>query len=319
MTKAGILTFPVYDPLVWGWLMFTLRLRNFWESAGNPNGFFANLAQRAFEDRVRVVCDHEPADLEIVAAYPSTKALIFGRLKSKLMHPKTDFRWTDQNFIRPKMRRSIWFTAENLRPPASDDWSGFLSFEMDSLGGRNAYLPLWMLDLEDFNPEGQTTIESMISPREPKLERLGFACAFMGNPEPMRLHALKALKSIGRVDVYGRAFGRPVRDKVLTARNYRYILSFENDLYPGYVTEKALDGIRTGCIPIYRGADPALYFNTKAMIDCGLSLDLTALIARIQELESDTSQRASILEQPVLTRRPTLDSAISLLRRTLDE
>lgn len=305
--------------MIWRLGMFTLRLRNFWPEASSPTGFFAQLAQRAFEEPIRIVTGRESADLEVVAASPSTRSRILGRLKSKAARPKTDSRWGDHASVRPKLRRSIWFTAENLRPPAREDWSGFLSFDQESLGGRNAYLPLWLIDLRDFNADGRTTIEDLVSTRDPDLKRPGFACAFIGNPEPMRFHAVKELRSIGEVDVYGRSVGRPVTDKFSIARNYRYIMCFENDLYPGYVTEKVLDGVRSGCLPIYRGIDSASFFNPQAMMNCSSQLEFESLVCRVRELESDWTLRASMLEQPVVSRRPTIDSAISLMRRILDD
>ena len=42
------------------------------------------------------------------------------------------------------------------------------------------------------------------------------------------------------------------------ARNYRYFLCFENDLYPGYVTEKPIEAWASGSVPLWRGIDPDL-------------------------------------------------------------
>ena len=43
-------------------------------------------------------------------------------------------------------------------------------------------------------------------------------------------------------------------DKLSTIRNYKFALCFENGSYPGYITEKIIDCLVAGVIPVYRGA-----------------------------------------------------------------
>lgn len=213
----------------------------------------------------------------------------------------------------------MWFAAENVRPPFEGDWSAFLSFETDSLQGRNAYLPLWLLDLADFNDFGDLRLQDLLTTRAADPDREGFACAFIGNPEPMRLHAVNQLSQIGPVDVFGRAVGRPVPSRAQVARSYRYVLCFENDVYPGYVTEKVLEGARTGCVPLYRGGDLDGIFNRDARIDCTPPQSLQDLVMEVTRLEACYEERVQMLTSPVLRTRPSLDEAVSLIRRVLDE
>lgn len=67
------------------------------------------------------------------------------------------------------------------------------------------------------------------------------------------------------VDVYGHGwppdlpnYRGPVVSKQWTLRNYRFALVFENQLQPGYVTEKLLDCFEAGTVPIYWGAPDVL-------------------------------------------------------------
>lgn len=46
-----------------------------------------------------------------------------------------------------------------------------------------------------------------------------------------------------------------VSSKRTVLRQYRFCICYENAVYPGYVTEKMLDAMFAGCIPIYQG-DP---------------------------------------------------------------
>jgi len=50
-------------------------------------------------------------------------------------------------------------------------------------------------------------------------------------------------------------------------RPYKFMIACENCHVDGYVTEKIINGMLAGCIPIYSGApDIAKYFNPKSMI-----------------------------------------------------
>jgi len=299
--------------------VIALRLRRFWPGASRDGAFFSRLVASALDDRVRLVGSSSAADLEIVSGQVSSVAALRSRATAAILHPRSDVRWADQKLVRPGHRRSIWYTGENIRPPATDSWSGFLSFDLDPLGGRNAYLPLWQVDLSDFTAYGTLTIESLLSPRDVELDRPGFVCAFIGNPEATRIHALEALRALGPVDVFGKSVGRPVVDKITLAQHYRYVLSFENDLYPGYVTEKALDGSRTGCILLYRGLDSGHYLNSSSMVNLAELRDIESLVRRVEELELHEDERAELLKSPVLTRAPDLEPAMDLIRRVMND
>jgi hypothetical protein len=135
----------------------------------------------------------------------------------------------------------------------------------------------------------------------------------------MRFHAINALERLGPVDVFGKSVGKPVPSKSAVARGYRYILSFENDLYPGYVTEKVLDGARTGCVPLYRGIDYFGDLNPKCMVNVTPELSLSGLTDRVASLEADAELRAQLLSEPTLQHRPNRDASIELIRRVLDD
>jgi hypothetical protein len=70
-----------------------------------------------------------------------------------------------------------------------------------------------------------------------------------------------ARKWTNEVDVYGGAWPADLpswkgmcADKIAVARRYQYALVMENQRQPGYVTEKLLDAVAAGCVPIYWGA-----------------------------------------------------------------
>ena len=141
--------------------------------------------------------------------------------------------------------KSVWYTGDNIRPPGGS-WDGYLTFDLDPLGGRNAYFPHWweyvgVLDSKKMSYSGlDLDTETLMQERAPDLDRTEFACAFIGNPTPVRFHGIDALRKVGRVDVYGNSVGKPVKSKIEVAKHYRFVMCFENDLFPGYTTEKPL-------------------------------------------------------------------------------
>jgi len=70
------------------------------------------------------------------------------------------------------------------------------------------------------------------------------------------------------VDVYGRDFGVPVDNKIECKRDYRFSIVIENEVLPGWHTEKILDCFMTGTIPVYYG-DPNIgrIYDTDGIVD----------------------------------------------------
>lgn len=218
-------------------------------------------------------------------------------------------------------RASIWFTGENVRPPVGD-WDLTMSFDADTEAARNAYLPLWWFQFPELlapAPPGPIAakryahlpaLAECLSDRPPPAgSRSKFACAIIGNPEPVRLKAVEALQHIGQVDVLGRITGRPVDDKIAAMREYRFALCFENDVYPGYVTEKVIDAWTAGCIPIWNGLDPHGYINPAAVVNLAAVEGLDALVAAVAAVEADRATASALVTAPLLLREPSLAGA----------
>lgn len=164
----------------------------------------------------------------------------------------------------PDAALSIWFTGENIRPPLLEQgWDLTLSFDPNSEVSGNLYLPLWWFMLPEllapikgtYSAENrlgrELSVAELLAPRSATpADRPGFACAIFRNAEPKRLEAIRALRTLGQVDVYGSGNGREVATKAEVLREYRFCICFENDVYPGYVTEKVFDAWAGGCIPV---------------------------------------------------------------------
>ena len=104
------------------------------------------------------------------------------------------------------------------------------------------------------------------------------------------------------VDSAGRHFnttGKRLSDKQSFLQNYRMNLAFENTRSPGYVTEKLVEPLLVGCVPIYWGA-PDVYrdFNPACMINVADFPDFDAAIEHILKVDADPTARQAILSAP---------------------
>lgn len=134
-------------------------------------------------------------------------------------------------------------------------------------------------------------------------ERPGFCSFVASNPRGperndffRRLHARRKLDSAGR---HFNTTGERLKDKHAFLLRYRMNLAFENTRSPGYVTEKLVEPLLAGCIPIYWGA-PDVYrdFNPACMINVADFPDFDAAIEHILKVDADPATRHAILSAP---------------------
>lgn len=75
----------------------------------------------------------------------------------------------------------------------------------------------------------------------------------------------------GRTWDHPRYMGAPV-DKRRTLLSYTFNVCFENSDHPGYVTEKLIDAIVAGCVPLYRGGGGLVgdVVPPRCFVDCAV-------------------------------------------------
>jgi hypothetical protein len=134
----------------------------------------------------------------------------------------------------------------------------------------------------------------------------------------MRLHAIEYLAKIGKVDVFGQSARNQVKNPSVVAKNYRFILCFENDLYPGYVTEKPLEAYIAGAIPLYYGLDQLNYLNQTALINLANFKNLTEWADQVKKINNNDRIFKNIYEQPILRKKPKLTDAVNLIRKVIE-
>ena len=314
----------------------TLRFGHWPNEVSNQEQVFADLISLAIKRPVKIIENQDSfADIQIESVYgrnpiPGLQARTYRFLAS---HTKSGIDFSKSKYSpnqQPsnKAKYSIFFTGENERPPFGD-WDCYLSFDLNSYGGKNAYLPLWWITSSDLirptvSPYlGRSiTLDEMLNPRDANYKkRKKFCVAFIGKAYPFRMQAIAALSAIGKVDVFGgiarNSSKKSALEKFDTAKKYKFVFAFENDLFPGYVTEKAPEAWATGAVPLYWGSDPLGYLNQKALINLANFENLDSFVDQVAKVSGSQKSWESIARQPILKKRPSLDEVLSVIRRAL--
>jgi hypothetical protein len=314
----------------------TLRFVNWVDPERQGILFFSALIEKV-TGRVVSLVDHPKGkvDIEIVSVYgqqiiPSITTRAYRFFHSYLPNgiPFEGGKHTPNQQPTGNSRFSIFFTGENERPPEGT-WDAYLTFDTHSYGGRNEYLPLWWITSSDLllptvSPYlgKEIRLDELLKPRISEYKsRNKFCVAFIGKAYPFRMHALTALSKVGRVDVYGGIARNTPRnsaiEKFKIAQEYKFVFAFENDLFPGYVTEKAPEAWATGAIPLYWGYDIKNSLNPAAIMNLMDYSNMDSYVAAVAEIANSESKWIEMANQPLLLERPNLESVIGLLRLKL--
>ena len=303
--------------------------------AGDPEetlDFFKYLIEPIIGKKLVLITDATSSvDIEISSVYGEPGPTDLKSKLIRLFHSKTPGgvpfgSWAKGFNLQPNptAKVNIFFTGENERPPYGD-WDAYLSFDLHDFGSKNAYLPLWWVTCTDLaGPKSAPyldeviKVENLLSSRKPNIKsRNRFCVAFIGKAYPFRMQALSALSEIQKVEVFGAIARKDVKSKFKESQNYKFVFAFENDLYPGYVTEKVIEAWATGAIPLYWGSDPAKYINPKAVINLADFDSMREFVDFVKEVNDDSKLWEEIASQPILLKRPDLIDVNRVLQNAL--
>ena len=225
--------------------------------------------------------------------------------------------------IRPDENAKVnfWFTGENERPPFGE-WSAYFGFDYHFQSKNYAYLPLWFLTSTNLMSDTKTSYwgssipatENLLKERTLTTIAKKFACAFVGKAYPLRLHALESISSVGEIDIFGPATRNPVDKPSDLAKEYKFTFCFENDIYPGYVTEKPLEAYLAGTVPIYYGHDAAGFLNEESMLNLFSYPNFSSWIEQIRCVNSSETLYREYYQKPILKRNPDLSKVLDVIR-----
>jgi hypothetical protein len=274
-----------------------ITFRNFWPGDDVTKLFIYNLLESANQ------CERNILVTSVFNNRNITKKAIY-YYKNKFNLPITiDEKLASMYKIdKPVVKKdtlNVWYTGENLRPPHDDGWDLILSFETSKISPKHIYLPFWATRLGKNIQEAQINQNKFMTTRHLTDKRQNFACAVFNNPEPTRLKAIQEISKIRNVDLYGAIFDKRIEDKIRILNDYNFSVCFENDLYPGYITEKVFDAWAAGTVPIWWGIDNTGVLNKNAIINFA-DENFNSNIVKLKEILSNHELLISMRNEPLL-------------------
>jgi|APGre2960657444_1045066.scaffolds.fasta_scaffold10369_2 hypothetical protein len=195
--------------------------------------------------------------------------------------------------------KKVYLTGENMLPDFDQCDLAFTPAESPD-EPRGVRLPLYAQILDDADP----LLRPAGLDATHHLDRPGFCSFVVSNAlSRIRNRIFKTLHRRSPVASGGRHFnntGGPVADKMGFLRRYRFNIACENSSSPGYITEKLIDPILAGSIPIYWGApDVHRDFDPRCMINVSDYESLDDLAGAVLRIDADPEARRRVLEAPV--------------------
>ena len=136
--------------------------------------------------------------------------------------------------------------------------------------------------------------------------RSKFCAAVISNNETysyFRLKFIKELNKYKQIDMGGNVLnniGGQVKNKIEFLSSYKFSISMENSNGDGYISEKILESLISGTIPIYYG-DYMIdeYINPKAYILIKGERDIKKKIKYIKRIDIDDELYKSLLNENI--------------------
>jgi hypothetical protein len=297
----------------------TVVFRDFWESHRSDYfpDYSGDVSKSFLEDLGKKVIGDQGRKVVFTSVYK--KETPISRLISKISSDKNRRleKQYGQSLSSDPNRDdfNIWYTAENIRPPLENAFDAYFSYDLDTFSGLNYYIPLWLCRLgPTIDIANQNQIRLTNEREVDEIRQRNFA-VISSNPEQIRMNFISRLSKCVEVSVFGR-IGKPVTNKNITLQNFNFNICFENDLYPGYVTEKAFEAYMSGCIPVWRGIDAGEFFNKKAMIDV-TNLNSVEAISKVIEVSKDLDLIQKMRKEPLLNKNILIKEIIAELQEKI--
>ena len=152
-------------------------------------------------------------------------------------------------------------------------------------------------------------------------KRKKFCASVISNPIGFRFAFIKKLNKYKKIDNGGgihNNVGGPVKNKKEFLSQYKFSIGMENSEADGYASEKILDSLWAGTIPIYYGdymVDE--YINPKTYILIRGNYEVNEKIEYIKKIDNDDNLYRSILKEKVFIDDFFVDNIINERKKYL--
>jgi len=249
-----------------------IQFKDFWSGFDEKNNYFTRLLTKyGYEFKI---VNTDP-DIIIFS--------VFGMYHKRVSYSTRN--------IQDKNIKKCFYTGENKSLIKGANLN--ITFENTSKY-NNIRLPLWILYGYDKN------IQLV------KKESEGFCCFVYSNNVKHRNAFCIKLSNYKKVYCGGGCInnvGGKVKNKLKFQKKYKFCITYENSVQPGYTTEKILDAYKSNCIPIYYGSETIKDdFNPETFINAHDFDNNDDLINYIKKVDTDESLYNSYMNKPIFSK-----------------
>ena len=216
----------------------------------------------------------------------------------------------------------IFYTGECLTPDFNEcDYA--IGFDRLSFDDRYLRMPLY--NLFQYRSSYEEIKKRTPITRHELQEKKGF-CSFVvsnGFAQESRVKFFKKLSEYKVVNSGGRFMnniGGAVADKQAFQMKHKFCIAFENNVYPGYTTEKLVEAFASRVIPIYYG-DPTVVrdFNEEAFVNVNSCISFDEAIERVKTLDNNDDLYLEVINRPIVKEEQSLESLENFLYNIFDQ
>jgi len=212
--------------------------------------------------------------------------------------------------IRPGSYLRVFFTGENFEPDmAACEFA--MSFSALADHPNHLRLPLWVYEDRGWGYGPERLVKNADTDWESVAREKTEFCNFVYLHEVSYRDAIfRALNGYKRVDSAGGHLNsmngwtvpmspNRVAGKIEFFQRYKFTLAIENTIWPGYMTEKLVDPMFAGSIPIYVGDPQAkLSFDPASYVDFTCFPNLKQMIEFVRAVDNDRDLYLKMLAAP---------------------
>lgn len=201
-----------------------------------------------------------------------------------------------EHLLFPSRTIRIFLTGENIAPNWNE--ADYALTHERTWNARHWRVPLW----RHWYDEGHTEVMRDFEVIRKRVDRF---CNFIYSNEKAteRLEFFHRLSEYKQVDSGGKVLnniGCRVDDKRAYLARCKFTIAFENESHRGYATEKIIEPLLMGSIPIYWG-DPEIEddFNPDCLINVHRFRDWDAVIDEVRKIDSDENLWRKYVTAPI--------------------
>jgi hypothetical protein len=271
-----------------------VNFENFWPDYQKKDNYFYNLLSQKFQ----VEISDDPDLLIFSYDYTGKRA--------------------DRNYDPNKVKK-VFFGCENVEPNFEDCHAAISQKYIDR--ENHFRLPLWTQYVNWFGSrplvsnrdqcyliDPKSLLEKRFDPDALLKQKTSFCNFLYTQPRGLRMTFMDHFQGYKKIDSAGKLhnnMGGTVQGrsdhvfKILWQESYKFTASLENDLDPGWTTEKLLHPMSTLSLPIYWGNEKVSdEFNTSSFINIHEFDSMEDVVKRVIEIDSNDDLYLDILSRP---------------------